>query len=168
VCLQVTVSVRRGSPVSSVIAVRLDSEIFLTVFAVSVTWQEAPTPIPAGPAPARFLVDSSAVENGLTHACMLQACLPGFYRVGGVLFGGNCMQCECNAHSTQCDISGVCEGCTHNTTGPHCDQCLPGFYSDPTKDDCRLCPCPLTERSNRSVSPYPKSSSDEVHQCFTA
>ncbi|KAM4543486.1 laminin subunit alpha-1 [Fundulus diaphanus] len=81
-----------------------------------------------------------------------EACLPGFYRVGGVLFGGNCMECDCNGRSTQCDISGVCEGCTHNTTGPHCDQCLPGFYGDPTKGDCQLCPCPLTERSN-SFSP---------------
>ncbi|XP_037619286.1 laminin subunit alpha-1, partial [Sebastes umbrosus] len=46
-------------------------------------------------------------------------------------------------------------GCTHNTTGPHCDQCLPGFYGDATEgtaDDCRLCPCPLTEPSN-SFSP---------------
>ncbi|GLD72486.1 laminin subunit alpha-1-like protein, partial [Lates japonicus] len=36
------------------------------------------------------------------------ACLPGFYRVGGVLFGGNCMQCECNDHATECDVNGVC------------------------------------------------------------
>lgn len=46
----------------------------------------------------------------------------------------------------------VFQGCTHNTTGPHCDQCLPGFYGDAiegTGDDCRLCPCPLTELSNR-------------------
>ncbi|XP_059205207.1 laminin subunit alpha-1 [Centropristis striata] len=81
-----------------------------------------------------------------------EACLPGFYRVGGVLFGGNCMQCECNDHASECDIDGVCLGCTHNTTGPHCDQCLPGFYGDATEgtpEDCRLCPCPLTETSNR-------------------
>ncbi|XP_039983193.1 laminin subunit alpha-1 isoform X2 [Xiphias gladius] len=84
-----------------------------------------------------------------------EACLPGFYRVGGVLFGGNCMKCECNDHATECDINGVCLGCTHNTTGPQCDQCLPGFYGDSTEgttDDCRLCPCPLTEPSN-SFSP---------------
>ncbi|XP_044032400.1 laminin subunit alpha-1 isoform X1 [Siniperca chuatsi] len=84
-----------------------------------------------------------------------EACLPGFYRVGGVLFGGNCMQCECNDHATECDINGVCLGCTHNTTGPHCNQCLPGFYGDATEgtaDDCQLCPCPLTEPSN-SFSP---------------
>uniref|UniRef100_A0A8P4KAE0 Laminin, alpha 1 n=1 Tax=Dicentrarchus labrax TaxID=13489 RepID=A0A8P4KAE0_DICLA len=84
-----------------------------------------------------------------------EACLPGFYRVGGVLFGGNCMQCECNDHTIECDINGVCLGCTHNTTGPHCEHCLPGFYGDATEgtpDDCRLCPCPLTEPSN-SFSP---------------
>ncbi|XP_040922183.1 laminin subunit alpha-1 [Toxotes jaculatrix] len=84
-----------------------------------------------------------------------EACLPGFYRVGGVLFGGNCMQCECNDHAAECDVHGVCLGCTHNTTGPHCDQCLPGFYGDTsegTTDDCQLCPCPLTEPSN-SFSP---------------
>lgn len=46
----------------------------------------------------------------------------------------------------------ICQDCTHNTTGPHCDQCLPGFYGDATEgtaDDCQLCPCPLTEPSNR-------------------
>uniref|UniRef100_A0A3B4Z2A9 Basement membrane-specific heparan sulfate proteoglycan core protein n=1 Tax=Stegastes partitus TaxID=144197 RepID=A0A3B4Z2A9_9TELE len=75
-----------------------------------------------------------------------------FYRVGGVLFGGNCMQCECNDHATECDASGECVGCMHNTIGPHCEQCLPGFYGDATEgtaQDCRLCPCPLTEPSNR-------------------
>uniref|UniRef100_A0A3Q1IEZ3 Laminin subunit alpha-1 n=1 Tax=Anabas testudineus TaxID=64144 RepID=A0A3Q1IEZ3_ANATE len=84
-----------------------------------------------------------------------EACLQGFYRVGGVLFGGNCLQCECNDHASECDTDGICLGCTHNTTGPHCDQCLPGFYGDATEgtaDDCRLCPCPLTEPSN-SFSP---------------
>uniref|UniRef100_A0A3P9DUJ5 Laminin, alpha 1 n=1 Tax=Maylandia zebra TaxID=106582 RepID=A0A3P9DUJ5_9CICH len=63
-----------------------------------------------------------------------------------------CMQCECNDHAAECDINGVCVGCTHNTTGPHCDQCLLGFYGDATEgttDDCQLCPCPLTKPSNR-------------------
>ncbi|XP_029004531.1 laminin subunit alpha-1 [Betta splendens] len=84
-----------------------------------------------------------------------EECLHNFYRVGGVLFGGNCLQCECNDHANKCDNNGTCSGCTHNTTGPHCDQCLPGFYGDATEgtaEDCRLCPCPLTEPSN-SFSP---------------
>ncbi|XP_053198733.1 laminin subunit alpha-1 [Scomber japonicus] len=80
-----------------------------------------------------------------------ESCLPGFYRVGGVLFGGNCMQCECNDHAAECDINGVCLDCSHNTTGPHCDQCLPGFYGDATEgtaEDCQRCACPLMEPSN--------------------
>uniref|UniRef100_A0A3B3SV33 Laminin subunit alpha 1 n=1 Tax=Paramormyrops kingsleyae TaxID=1676925 RepID=A0A3B3SV33_9TELE len=78
-------------------------------------------------------------------------CTIGFYRVGGILFGGNCLQCECNDHSSQCDSNGICLGCDHNTTGPHCEQCLPGFYGDPsqgTPDDCQRCACPLTVVSN--------------------
>uniref|UniRef100_A0AAR2L104 Basement membrane-specific heparan sulfate proteoglycan core protein n=1 Tax=Pygocentrus nattereri TaxID=42514 RepID=A0AAR2L104_PYGNA len=78
-------------------------------------------------------------------------CISGFYRVGGILFGGNCLQCECNEHATECDIDGVCLSCSHNTTGPHCDQCLPGYYGDPTEgtaEDCQRCACPLTLASN--------------------
>ncbi|XP_073796608.1 laminin subunit alpha-1 isoform X1 [Danio rerio] len=80
-----------------------------------------------------------------------ELCIPGFYRVGGILFGGNCLPCECNDHATECDINGECLGCAHNTTGPHCDQCLPGFYGDAsegTPDDCQRCSCPLTLASN--------------------
>uniref|UniRef100_H3C8W5 Laminin, alpha 1 n=1 Tax=Tetraodon nigroviridis TaxID=99883 RepID=H3C8W5_TETNG len=85
-----------------------------------------------------------------------EVCLSGFYRVGGVLFGGNCMQCECNDHATECDSAGVClVSCAHNTSGPHCEECLPGFYGNATEgtaDDCQPCPCPLTNPSN-SFSP---------------
>ncbi|XP_016098672.1 laminin subunit alpha-1 [Sinocyclocheilus grahami] len=78
-------------------------------------------------------------------------CVPGFYRVGGILFGGNCLQCECNDHAAECDINGECLGCAHNTTGPHCDHCMLGFYGDAsegTPDDCQRCSCPLTLESN--------------------
>uniref|UniRef100_A0A9J7YT73 Laminin, alpha 1 n=1 Tax=Cyprinus carpio carpio TaxID=630221 RepID=A0A9J7YT73_CYPCA len=78
-------------------------------------------------------------------------CIPGFYRVGGILFGGNCLQCECNDHAAECDINGECLGCAHNTTGPHCDHCMLGFYGDAsegTPDDCQRCACPLTLESN--------------------
>ncbi|XP_056439932.1 laminin subunit alpha-1 [Gadus chalcogrammus] len=75
-----------------------------------------------------------------------ESCAAGFYRLGGVMFGGLCLQCECNDHAAQCDINGVCLGCSHNTTGPLCDSCRPGYYGDPTlgtSEDCQLCACPL-------------------------
>ncbi|XP_021041837.1 laminin subunit alpha-1 isoform X1 [Mus caroli] len=80
-----------------------------------------------------------------------EACLPGYYRVDGILFGGICQPCECHGHASECDIHGVCSVCTHNTTGDHCDQCLPGFYGTPsrgTPGDCQPCACPLSIDSN--------------------
>ncbi|KFQ65922.1 Laminin subunit alpha-1, partial [Pelecanus crispus] len=80
-----------------------------------------------------------------------ESCLPGYYRVDGILFGGICQPCKCNGHATECDIHGVCFACQHNTTGPFCDQCLPGFYGSPsqgTSEDCQPCACPLTSAAN--------------------
>lgn len=39
---------------------------------------------------------------------VLQSCLPGYYRVDGILFGGICQPCECHGHAAECDIHGVC------------------------------------------------------------
>ncbi|XP_036172312.1 laminin subunit alpha-2 isoform X6 [Myotis myotis] len=44
-----------------------------------------------------------------------------------------------------------CENCRDHTGGPYCNQCLPGFYGDPTKgtaEDCQPCACPLNIPSN--------------------
>ncbi|XP_055466158.1 laminin subunit alpha-1 [Psammomys obesus] len=80
-----------------------------------------------------------------------ESCLPGYYRVDGILFGGICQPCECHGHASECDIHGICSACTHNTTGDHCEQCLPGFYGTPshgTPGDCQPCACPLSIDSN--------------------
>ena len=44
------------------------------------------------------------------------------------------------------------QSCQHNTEGPQCDKCRPGYFGDPSRgrhDDCKPCPCPYTETSRR-------------------
>ncbi|XP_036620494.1 laminin subunit alpha-1 [Trichosurus vulpecula] len=94
-----------------------------------------------------------------------ESCLPGYYRVGGILFGGICQPCECHGHATECDIHGACLACKHNTMGAHCDQCLPGFYGNPsrgTSEDCQPCACPLTTASNNFSPTCHLDDGDEV------
>uniref|UniRef100_A0A4W5QWC9 Laminin, alpha 1 n=1 Tax=Hucho hucho TaxID=62062 RepID=A0A4W5QWC9_9TELE len=103
----------------------------------------------ANPVQARDVEQCECPWGYLGTSC--EYCSSGFYRVGGILFGGNCLQCECNDHATECDITGVCLDCTHNTTGPHCNQCLPGYYGDTsegTPEDCQRCACPLILETN--------------------
>ncbi|XP_061640126.1 laminin subunit beta-3-like isoform X2 [Phyllopteryx taeniolatus] len=69
-----------------------------------------------------------------------------------------CKRCECNNHAQRCRFDqalyeasgrrtgGVCEGCLHHTTGPRCDQCLPGYQLNPNSqmdrpDACIRCVC---------------------------
>ncbi|XP_015241296.1 PREDICTED: basement membrane-specific heparan sulfate proteoglycan core protein isoform X8 [Cyprinodon variegatus] len=82
-----------------------------------------------------------------------EMCLSGFERVPGGSYLGTCAGCNCNGHATACDpVSGHCLSCQHNTEGPQCDRCRPGYFGDPTRggpDDCKPCPCPYTETSRR-------------------
>ncbi|XP_039074653.1 laminin subunit alpha-1 isoform X2 [Hyaena hyaena] len=94
-----------------------------------------------------------------------ESCLPGYYRVDGILFGGICQPCECHGHATECDIHGVCFACKHNTTGAHCDQCAPGFYGLPSRGtprDCQRCACPLSTTSNNFSPTCHLEDGDEV------
>lgn len=66
------------------------------------------------------------------HHC--EHCRPGSF--GSALAGhGGCIPCECNGHGDS--LRGYCHNqtgqcyCTHNTQGPHCESCLPGYYGDP-------------------------------------
>lgn len=82
-----------------------------------------------------------------------EMCSAGFERVPGGLYLGTCAGCNCNGHASACDpVSGHCLSCQHNTEGPQCDKCRPGFFGDPTRgrpDDCKPCPCPYYETSRR-------------------
>ncbi|XP_023812632.1 basement membrane-specific heparan sulfate proteoglycan core protein isoform X12 [Oryzias latipes] len=82
-----------------------------------------------------------------------EICSSGFERVPGGLYLGTCAGCNCNGHATDCDpISGNCLSCQHNTEGPQCEKCRPGYFGDPGRgrpDDCKPCPCPYPETSRR-------------------
>nr|XP_020733720.1 laminin subunit alpha-1 [Odocoileus virginianus texanus] len=94
-----------------------------------------------------------------------ESCLPGYYRVDGILFGGICQPCECHSHASECDVHGVCFACQHNTTGDHCERCLPGFYGLPsrgTPGDCQPCACPLSTASNNFSPTCHLDDGDEV------
>ncbi|XP_009997287.1 PREDICTED: laminin subunit gamma-3 [Chaetura pelagica] len=74
-----------------------------------------------------------------------QSCAPGFKRE--IPFGNpfsSCVPCTCNQHGDCHPLTGHCQ-CLHNTEGPSCERCSPGFYGNPFTghfDDCKPCPCP--------------------------
>ncbi|XP_055787281.1 basement membrane-specific heparan sulfate proteoglycan core protein-like isoform X1 [Salvelinus fontinalis] len=88
-----------------------------------------------------------------------QECDMGYTRTGSGLYLGTCERCDCNGHASGCDLeTGSCLQCLHNTAGPRCERCLPGFYGNPVTDGpqaCQSCPCPGTSASNQySLSCY--------------
>ncbi|KAL7864275.1 hypothetical protein AOLI_G00156950 [Acnodon oligacanthus] len=82
-----------------------------------------------------------------------EMCSSGFERVPGGRYLGTCAGCNCHGHANACDpVSGHCLSCQHNTEGPQCEKCRPGYFGDPSRgrpDDCKPCPCPYTETSRR-------------------
>ncbi|KYO29223.1 basement membrane-specific heparan sulfate proteoglycan core protein isoform B [Alligator mississippiensis] len=53
--------------------------------------------------------------------------------------------------ATAC-ASALAQNCQHNTEGPQCNKCKPGFFGDATRGTstaCRPCPCPYTEPGRR-------------------
>ncbi|NXN15355.1 LAMC3 protein, partial [Indicator maculatus] len=97
-----------------------------------------------GPGAQAGWVEECKCPPGYTgHFC--QSCAPGFTRE--VPFGGpfiSCVPCACNQHGDCHPVTGHCQ-CLHNTEGPSCERCSPGFYGNPFEghfDDCKPCPCP--------------------------
>ncbi|KAL7397953.1 hypothetical protein ABVT39_002224 [Epinephelus coioides] len=77
-----------------------------------------------------------------------ERCAPGFYGNPMVL-GSRCQLCNCNDNTdpnmlfTDCHpLTGECLSCMHNTAGPHCDICAPGYYGDAINaKNCTKCSC---------------------------
>ncbi|XP_061235502.1 basement membrane-specific heparan sulfate proteoglycan core protein isoform X3 [Neopsephotus bourkii] len=82
-----------------------------------------------------------------------QRCANRFERVTKGPYLGTCSGCGCHGHSSTCDpVFGHCLNCQHNTEGPQCEKCKPGFFGDATKGTataCHPCPCPYTEPARR-------------------
>ncbi|XP_068161173.1 laminin subunit alpha-5 isoform X2 [Antennarius striatus] len=77
-----------------------------------------------------------------------ERCAPGYYGNPMVL-GSKCQPCHCHGNTdsnmlfTDChSLTGQCLGCMHNTAGPHCGVCAPGYYGDAiTAKNCTKCNC---------------------------
>uniref|UniRef100_A0A7M4G0T5 Basement membrane-specific heparan sulfate proteoglycan core protein n=1 Tax=Crocodylus porosus TaxID=8502 RepID=A0A7M4G0T5_CROPO len=82
-----------------------------------------------------------------------ERCDAQFKRVAEGPYLGTCSGCSCHGHSSSCDqVFGYCLNCQHNTEGPQCNKCKPGFFGDATRGTstaCRPCPCPYTEPGRR-------------------
>ncbi|TDH10018.1 hypothetical protein EPR50_G00093320 [Perca flavescens] len=87
-------------------------------------------------------------------------CIPGFY--GDLsLPGAQCEECPCNNNISPDDrdpcnsLTGECLQCLHNTTGPRCQDCKPGYYGNALDQDCNECLC---DRRGTEVTQCPLES----------
>ncbi|KAL5012460.1 hypothetical protein ScPMuIL_011011 [Solemya velum] len=102
---------------------------------------------------------------------------PGSYHPYPKGTANECVKCQCNDHADSCTFSsiygkGICDNCTHNTTGQECEECITGYYRNTTvelnsPDVCIECDCEglgvqPTEFSCRQTA----TPSLPVGQCF--
>ncbi|XP_071997862.1 laminin subunit alpha-4 [Engystomops pustulosus] len=77
-----------------------------------------------------------------------ERCAPGYYG-NPLLRGSTCRKCDCSGNSDpnlifeDCnEVTGECNSCLHNTTGPHCERCAPGYFGDAkVAKNCAECKC---------------------------
>nr|XP_033943330.1 laminin subunit alpha-5 isoform X2 [Pseudochaenichthys georgianus] len=77
-----------------------------------------------------------------------ERCAPGYYGNPMVL-GSRCQLCHCSGNNdpnmlfTDCHpLTGECLSCMHDSAGPRCDICAPGYYGDAIDaKNCTKCNC---------------------------
>ncbi|XP_053782326.1 laminin subunit alpha-5 isoform X2 [Desmodus rotundus] len=77
-----------------------------------------------------------------------ERCAPGFFG-NPLVLGSSCQPCNCSGNGdpnllfNDCDpLTGACRTCLHNTAGPHCETCAPGFYGNALlPGNCTRCNC---------------------------
>ncbi|XP_043913943.1 multiple epidermal growth factor-like domains protein 9 [Protopterus annectens] len=92
-------------------------------------------------------INSSCNNSGRCHCkagttgLKCAECKEGFFRLNE----SECVPCQCNNHSEQCDaLTGACLNCQGNTKGARCEECQSNFFRIPNAsiaDDCKQCPC---------------------------
>ncbi|XP_016124971.1 usherin [Sinocyclocheilus grahami] len=110
-----------------------------------------------------------------THGANCESCSPLFndkpFRAGDQVQAYNCRPCQCYGHTSSCHYNasldphpedhfrgggGVCDNCTHHTTGRNCERCRSLFYREVgallwAKDVCKPCECHSTGTVNGSL-----------------
>ncbi|XP_041129698.1 basement membrane-specific heparan sulfate proteoglycan core protein-like isoform X5 [Polyodon spathula] len=123
----------------------------MTESSISNIHMDIAVPYPTGQERAAQVEECACPPGYRGPSC--QDCDVGYVRTGSGLYLGTCERCNCNGHSSECDLeTGECQQCQHNTAGPHCEICKPGFYGDPkdgSPEACRPCPCPGTSHSTQ-------------------
>ncbi|XP_047662931.1 laminin subunit alpha-5 isoform X3 [Tachysurus fulvidraco] len=112
-------------------------------------------PCPLQVASNNFATGCVEKPNHMQCLCMpgyagpkCERCAPGYYG-NPMVIGSTCQPCKCNDNLdpnmlfNDCHpVTGECHGCMHNTAGPHCDICAPGFYGDAiAAKNCTKCNC---------------------------
>ncbi|XP_019367559.1 PREDICTED: basement membrane-specific heparan sulfate proteoglycan core protein, partial [Gavialis gangeticus] len=151
-----------GAPVSReellVVLQRLESVLLQTVYdnrmasvGLSDIVMDTTTTEVTSLGPARGVEECRCPTGYLGLSC--ERCDAQFKRVAEGPYLGTCSGCNCHGHSSSCDqVFGYCLSCQHNTEGPQCNKCKPGFFGDATRGTstaCRPCPCPYTEPGRR-------------------
>ncbi|XP_054991057.1 laminin subunit beta-2 [Sorex araneus] len=115
-----------------------------------------PCPCPEGPGSQRHFA-TSCHRDGYSQQMVChckpgytglrcESCAPGYFGDPSRP-GGQCQPCECSGNIDPtdpgaCDShTGQCLRCLHNTEGPHCAHCKPGFHGQAARKSCHRCTC---------------------------